>query len=143
MRWGRLVTGLVLAVVSGLVLGGVWATGDGLRWWAGGLTLLAGVLFSLSALYAPRETPTVLPSARPREPLQKRAAVPLIGEMLVSRTIISRDHLRKALESQRGSRMRLGEILVQMRVITRDELGHVLDDQLAVRNGAVLWRDAR
>jgi hypothetical protein len=57
--------------------------------------------------------------------------------------MISRDHLHKALESQRGTRMRLGEILVQMGLITRGELGRVLDEQGALRNGAVIWRNAR
>jgi len=142
MRWGRLIIGLVLAAVSGLVLGGVWAAADELRWWAGGSSLLAGVLFTLSALYAPNETPFVLPTARPRGP-QEPVAAPMLGEMLVSRTMLSRDHLRKALEAQRGTRMRLGEILVRMGLITHGELERVIDEQGALRNGAVLWRDAR
>jgi len=143
MRWSRLVTGLALAAASGLVLGGAWAVADGLRWWAGGLMLLTGVLFSLSAFHAPQEVSRGLPSAPPRERLQTQAAVPLLGEMLVSQAMVSGDHLRKALESQRGTRKRVGEILVQMGAISQGELARVLDEQGALRTGAFLWRGAR
>jgi hypothetical protein len=143
MRWSRLVTGLALAAVSGLVLGGTWAVADGLRWWAGGLTLLTGVLFALSAFQGHQEAALAPPSARPRGAPQTQSPAPLLGEMLVSQAVISRDLLGKALESQRGTKRRVGEILVQMGAISQEDLARALDEQGALRTGGFLWRGAR
>ena len=102
MRWGRLATGLALAVVSGLVLGGTGAVADGLQWWAGGLTLLAGVLFTLSALQCHQEAVLALPRARPREVPQAQSPTPLLGEMLVSQEISTLGNPINIIEIARG-----------------------------------------
>jgi hypothetical protein len=142
MRWVRLSIGLILAAISGVTFGHAWAADVSTWWWAGGMTLLAAVLFILSSLYAPREVRIAALSApaRVRKVRWGPLTTPLLGEMLVSRTMLTRQGLAKALSLQRGTTRRLGEILVEMGLITGAELARVLEEQIAEREGRFAWR---
>lgn len=102
----------------------------------GVLALLAGVSVVLSATRGS----TVAEPEPAREAQWDVAAVPSLGEMLVSLRLVSRHDLEKALARQRGSQKRLGQILVEMRVITHAQLAEVLEEQLDRRLGRFRWR---
>jgi type IV pilus assembly protein PilB len=57
---------------------------------------------------------------------------PRLGEMLVSRGLITPAEVDRGLEAQRSSGKRLGEALVEIGLITSVDLSHVLADRLGV-----------
>jgi len=143
MSWGRLSIGLVLAGAAGVTLGYALASGNADWWWGGGTTLMAATLLILSAFYAPRQAKPAGEEAAPRlSATGKPSAAPLLGEMLLQRTLLNRSQLDWALAQQRGTSKRLGGILVEMRLITHADLSSVLAEQRAARDGRYLWRGA-
>jgi len=142
MRWGRLSSGLILAATSGITFGHAWSVEDAKWWWIGSMTLLAAVLFILSALYHPQEVSGAPPAPVPpaRTPQKAGVSAPMLGEMLLRRAMISQENLDRALAEQKGSKRRLGEILVEMNLITHAELAQLLEEQLAEREGRFAWR---
>jgi len=59
-------------------------------------------------------------------------AMPRLGEMLLSRGLLTTDDLDRGLQAQRSAGKRLGETLVEMGLITSVDLAHVLADRLGV-----------
>ncbi len=58
--------------------------------------------------------------------------LPLLGELMVERGLISADELRDALEIQRATRKRLGETLIAMGAVSRADMALVLAEQIGV-----------
>ena len=140
MRWGRLSTGLILAAMSGVTFGHAWTIEQARWWWVGSMTLLAAVLFILSAMYQEpgrMEIARPVPGGRPRN---LGSAAPLLGQMLLQRAMITRQDLDRALALQKGSSQRLGEVLVGMELLTHADLAEVLEEQLAERDEGLVWR---
>lgn len=133
--WGRLVIGLALAAIAGVVFGHAWTSARGSLWWVGGITLLTGGLLILSCLYTrcrveelPVELEILAQPEAAREPL-----VPLLGALLVYKfRYLSHEQLNRALLKRRteyrGQR-RLGQVLVEMGYITQSQLQEALDLQ--------------
>ncbi|SHO51448.1 GspE/PulE/PilB domain-containing protein [Desulfopila aestuarii] len=57
---------------------------------------------------------------------------PMLGELLVSNNIVSKEVINQALKLQVGGNRRLGSILVRMKVITDDQLAETLASQLGI-----------
>ncbi len=143
MSWGRLSIGLALAGVAGVTFGCALAADRAAWWCAGGATLTAAVLFILSGFYAPRHSEPVTDRTAPRMALPEGPpTAPLLGELLVRRTLLNRGQLEWALAQQRGTSRLLGSILVELRLITQADLSSVLKEQRAVRDGRYVWRGA-
>jgi len=140
MRWGRLSTGLILAAVSGVTFGHAWTIEQGGWWWVGSMTLLAAVLFILSAMYHQPRGVRAAPPGRGGKPPDLGSATPLLGQMLVQRALITLDDLGRALALQKGGKQRLGEILVEMGLLTYAEVAEVLEEQLVDKDGQLTWR---
>ncbi len=133
--WGRVVVGLVLAGTGGAAFGHAWTTENTPMWWVGGITLLVGILFVLSGIYArshPRSTPQPILVEEPaaaREPL-----VPLLGAILVYKyQYITQKQLQQALSEQGRTepRRRLGEVLLLKGLMTAAQLEEALAFQQA------------
>lgn len=75
--------------------------------------------------------PSELQSRQPRKKLQP------IGEILVSKGLISHDQLRNVLEKQKDSPKRIGEILVDDGLISQDQLNMALAERLGVESIAL------
>ena len=58
--------------------------------------------------------------------------LPRLGELMMSRGLISMEDLERGLQAQRSSGRRLGETLVDLGVVSRLDLARVLADQLGV-----------
>ena len=58
--------------------------------------------------------------------------MPRLGELLLSRGLLTTDDLDRGLQAQRSTGKRLGETLVDMELITSVDLSHVLADRLGV-----------
>jgi len=136
--WARVVVGLILAGVGGVVFGHAWTREYAPFWWVGAITLLAGCLLVLSGLYARSRPAGVTPEIAMREGLAEgeEPLVPLLGALLIYKyQRITRRHLNEALEQQhkeRENRRRLGEILLEMGAITRSQLEEALEFQRSV-----------
>jgi hypothetical protein len=133
--WARVVSGLLLAGVSGVVFGHAWTRESMPLWWVGAISLLAGSLLLLSGLYARSRPPGVVPEIAMRDELAEGAEplVPLIGALLVYRfQRITQKQLSDALDEQRregpGRRL-IGEILIARGAITRPQLEEALEFQ--------------
>jgi hypothetical protein len=131
---------MVLAAVSGVTFGHAWTIEQGGWWWVGGMTLLAAVLFILSAMYREPQGVGAAPAPRSAQLPGLGPATPLLGQMLVQRGLITLADLDKALGLQKGSKQRLGDILVEMGLLTHAELAEVLEEQLVGKDGQLSWR---
>lgn len=134
--WGRVLVGLILAMVGGVVFGHAWTREYAPFWWVGGITLLTGILLVLSALYARSRPPGATPEVLMREELAegREPLVPLLGALLLYKLQrITQRQLNEALEQQRKeageNRRRLGEILLAMGAITPRQLEEALEHQ--------------
>jgi hypothetical protein len=128
---------LVLAGASGVLLDQSW-TVNTWQWWVVAMTLLAGVLLTLSGISATRrrrfrESPSLLVSERPPS-----AFSPRVGEALLLNRVVSREDLELALaiQGEGEHQWRLGEILVAMKVITADELAEALEQQRSAKEAS-------
>jgi len=137
--WGRVLVGLILAMVGGVVFGHAWTREYAPFWWGGGISLLTGILLVLSAIYARSRPPGVTPEVLMREELAegREPVVPLLGALLLYKfQRITQRQLNEALERQRNEtgedRRRLGEILLAMGAITPRQLGEALEHQRTV-----------
>ena len=135
--WGRVVVGLILGAVGGVVFGHAWTERSAPLWWVGAITVLTGVLLILSGLYARSRPPGVTPEFALREgpPSGQEPLVPLLGALLLYKyQCITQRQLNDALARQRRERnkRRLGEILVSMEAITRRQLEEALEYQRSV-----------
>jgi len=127
--WGRVLIGLALAATAGVSFGHAWTEERNSLWWVGAVTLLAGVLLMLSALYARSEAKEIATSlaeasesVRPRERL-----VPLLGALLVYKyQLITHQQLAAAIEEQRKDKRLLGQILRAQGLITEGQLQEAL-----------------
>ena len=130
--WGRVLVGLTLAATAGVTFGHAWTEERNSLWWVGEVTLLAGVLLMLSALYARSEAKEIATSlaeasesVRPRERL-----VPLLGALLVYKyQLISHQQLAAAIQEQRKDKRLLGQILKAQGLITEGQLQEALTYQ--------------
>lgn len=133
--WGRVIVGLMLAATGGLALGHAWTEDKHPLWWVGGISMFVGVLLTLSGLYARSRPPQVElePVSGEAEPRGPDPVVPLLGALLVYKyRVVSHQQLKRALESQRGTKKRLGDILVEMEMVTRSQLREALEYQRSV-----------
>jgi len=128
VKWDRLASGLALAAAAGTVFGHVWTLSDVAWWWVGSLTLLCGTLLIISSFFA-------------RGFLTKRVAPPL-GEMLLTKGLITEVQLGQALARQHRYGGTIGQILVEMKLVSPVELTRVLQEQLASRNESERARQA-
>lgn len=55
-----------------------------------------------------------------------------LGDLLVSKEIITYDQLIMALEIQKKSEKRLGQVLVSEKIITEEQLFHILEEQFGI-----------
>ncbi len=134
--WGRVLVGLILAMVGGVVFGHAWTREYAPFWWVGGISLLTGILLVLSAIYARSRPPGITPEVLMREELAegREPVVPLLGALLLYKyQRITQRQLNEALQQQRKetgeNRRRLGEILVALGAITRRQLEDALEHQ--------------
>lgn len=134
--WARVLLGLILAAVGGVVFGHAWTRESAPLWWVGTITLLTGILLVLSAIYARSRPHGVTPEVLMREELAegREPLVPLLGALLLYKfQRITQRQLNEALERQRKEagkdRRRLGEILLAMGAITPRQLEEALDHQ--------------
>ncbi len=134
--WGRVLLGLILAMVGGTAFGHAWTREYAPFWWVGAITLLTGILLVLSGLYARTRPPGTTPEVLMREELAegREPVVPLLGAVLLYKyQRITQRQLNEALEQQRKetgeNRRRLGEILLAMGAITRRQLDEALEHQ--------------
>lgn len=72
--------------------------------------------------------PSEITSRKPHKKLQP------IGEILVSKGLITREQLNDVLEKQKKTPKRLGEILVEDGILTQDQLNHALAERLGVEH---------
>jgi MFS family permease len=114
-RWDRLGLGLALAALSGAVFGYAWTASRAGWRWVGALTLLCGVLFILSGVYARSRPPgtRVLP----------------LGDLLIEKGWITENQLADALARHHHMGGRFGQVLVEMKLITPSQLARALQDQ--------------
>jgi hypothetical protein len=131
MRWLQLALGLILAIAAGCAFGHACTARQELWWWVGTVALLSGLLLILSTIHASRRIELALRSSGGTA--EWEGSAPLLGEILVSYSLISWDDLNRALAKQRTTRKRLGQILVDMRLITHAELAEVLEEQFSRR----------
>jgi hypothetical protein len=129
MYWGYLSLGLLLFVLAGLIMASAVYDGGAIVWLTGVLALLLAALSTGTALLAWRRLSRSLESGAVWDP----AAAPRLGEMLVSRDLISKEDLESALEQQAGTRKRLGQVLVEMELVTYAEVAEALEEQLSRR----------
>ncbi len=134
--WGRVLVGLILATVGGVVFGHAWTREYAPFWWVGAISLLTGILLVLSALYARSRPPGVTPEVLMREELAegREPLVPLLGALLLYKfQRITQRQLNESLARQRKQagkdRRRVGEILLAMGAITPGQLVEALEHQ--------------
>jgi len=72
--------------------------------------------------------PSEITSRKPHKKLQP------IGEILVSKGLITREQLNDVLEKQKKTPKRLGEILVEDGILTQDQLNRALAERLGVEH---------
>ncbi len=136
--WARVVTGLILGAVGGVVFGHAWTSSSAPLWWVGAISLLGGVLLLLSGLYArsrpPGATPDIVVRQEPAE--EHEPVVPLIGAILIYKyQCLTHRELDDALREQRArgpGRPLIGQILLEMGAITPTELETALEHQRAL-----------
>jgi hypothetical protein len=139
----RVVTGLTLVLVSGLVgARALSSAGDPelARLFAAGFALAAGLYLIVTGRQTPAPRPDLSrPAASPRPPpapeeLQRVSGQFLLGDMLLTRLPRLRQlHIDAALRKQRGSGQRLGQIMIEMGLITPAELEDALRLQAHLR----------
>lgn len=126
MRRVPLYVGLVIAMLSGLVLGYAWLGDNAAWWWIGALSLLSAALMALSGVHM-LGGPTGLQAAA-----RRRGGRPLLGELLTRKyRLITQADLERGLAQQRKTRDRLGMVLVQMGLLTLEQLAEVLEEQIS------------
>jgi hypothetical protein len=129
MRLSYLLLGAVLFAFGGLLIASASYEGDA-------LTCLTGILsFVLAALTTVAARPRPLRSQAEADSttVWDTAAAPRLGEMLVSRRLISKEALASALEQKRGTTKLLGQVLVEMGAVTHAQLVEILEEQFAKR----------
>lgn len=129
MYWGYLSLGLLLFVLAGLIMASAVYDGGAIVWLTGLLALLLAALSTGTALLGWRR----LNRSRESGAVWDPAAAPRLGEMLVSRGLISKANLESALEQQRGTTRRLGKVLVEMELVTYAQVAEALEEQLSKR----------
>jgi len=133
--------GTFFCLFGGMLFGDMLAGGSTVLGWAGGSSLLTGILLVVSALrHRERRLGSVTSSACTHPAMSAEMSAPLLGELLVGRAMISRLDLSKALASQQGTSKRLGDVLIEMGLITAQELTRVMEEQRVYRQGGFTWR---
>ncbi len=136
LDWLLVLAGVGIAAVAGVMLSRAWAAHQGLTLCTAGLTLVCGVLLTVSgmrnhttAFSLSELTPgAITPAMTSSDP----TALPRLGEILVYKyQLITERDLKKALTRQAGTGRRLGEVLVEMGRISWLELARALEDQLS------------
>jgi hypothetical protein len=123
----------VLFAFGGLLTASASYEGDVLTCVTGVLAFLLGALTVVAARPRPRRSQAGADTAAVWDP----TAAPLLGEMLVSRRLISKEVLASALEQKRFTTKRLGEVLLEMGAVTHAQLARTLEEQSARRGWQV------
>jgi type IV pilus assembly protein PilB len=89
-------------------------------------------------IHSPAASPAEQAYVQPSSPEPRWASpvsngrLPRLGELMLSRGLISMEDLERGLQAQRSTGRRLGETLVDLGVVSRLDLARVLADQLGV-----------
>lgn len=133
VSWARVVVGLGLAATAGVSFGYAWTDQNLSMWVVGIMSLLAGVLLALSAIYARKDAVVAGRGPKPPEHVGERV-VPLLGALLIYKYgLLTHHQLAAALDQQKKTRRPIGEILVSMGFITEAQLQEALAYQQSLR----------